>query len=263
MNQLKYTNSVYHTVPEKISLFARTFPELSLYGRFINIVIKASAKAKHHKYKDDDWCASSMGCLSALEKVGVNVEISGIHHMEQLDGPCVIIGNHMSLLEAIVLPTIVQPIRKVTYIVKQSLLDYPVFGHVMRSRDPIAVSRTSPRQDLTAVIDGGIKRLERGVSIIAFPQTSRMHGFDPSQFSTIGVKLAQKANVPILPLALKTDAWGNGKYLKDFGKIDPAKRVYFAFDKPIRVKGRGAEEHKAIIKFITKKLSEWKADSLG
>ena len=260
MEKLNYKNYVYRTEPEKISLFARVFPEISLYSRFLNIVFKASAKAKHAKFKDADWCISSLGCLRALEKVGMQVEISGVTHIEQLDGPCVIIGNHMSLLETIVLPIVIRPVRKVTYIVKQSLLDYPVFGHILRSRDPIAVTRTNPRKDLKAVIDGGIARLEHGVSIIVFPQTSRMPVFDPSQFSTLGVKLAQKAGVPIVPLALKTDAWGNGKYFKDFGKVDPAKRVCFAFDAPIFVQERGVAEHKAIIKFITNKLAGWNVD---
>ena len=190
----------------------------------------------------------------------MHVDISGINHIEQLNEPCVIIGNHMSLLETIVLPVMIRPIRKVTYIVKQGLLHYPVFGHVMRSRNPIAVTRTNPRNDLKAVVDGGMERLKRGISIIVFPQTTRMPVFDQSQFSTIGVKLAQKADVPIVPLALKTDAWGNGKYLKDFGKIDPDKHVHFAFDAPIRVKGRGAAAHMAIIEFITQKLAEWSAD---
>ena len=62
--------------------------------------------------------------------------------------------------------------------------------------------------------------------------------FDPEQFNTIGVKLAQKAKVPIIPLALKTNAWGNGKVLKDFGCIDTSKTVHFAFGEPIEVQAK-------------------------
>jgi 1-acyl-sn-glycerol-3-phosphate acyltransferase len=127
----------------------------------------------------------------------------------------------------------------------------------MRSRDPIAVTRTNPRHDLKAVLEGGVDRLKQGISIIVFPQTTRTHSFDPTQFNTIGVKLAQRANVPVVPLALLSDAWGNGKYFKDFGKIDPSKKVYFAFGKPMWVQGRGTNEHQAIIQFISRKLQEW------
>ena len=258
MRQLQYTNNVYRTGLKTISLFARTFPELAFYSRFLAIIFRASAKAKRDRYDDPEWCQSSFETLRSLESVGVCVEITGINYVEQLETPGVVIANHMSMLETVILPIVVVPVRKMTFIVKQSLLDYPVFKHIMRSRDPIAVSRTNPRKDLKTVLEGGMDRLKRGISIIVFPQTTRTHSFDPTQFNTIGVKLAQRANVPIIPLALQTDAWGNGKYIKDFGKIDPLKNVYFAFGEPMWVQGRGTNEHQAIIHFISSKLQEWK-----
>jgi 1-acyl-sn-glycerol-3-phosphate acyltransferase len=164
----------------------------------------------------------------------------------------------MSMLETTVLPVVIQPIRPVTFVVKQSLLDYPVFRHIMRARDPIAVTQTNPRHDFNAVMQGGLERLQRGISIIVFPQGMRTHSFDPSQFNTIGIKLALRAKVPVVPLALVTDAWRNGKLITDLGRIDPAKRVRFAFGEPISVAGRGTDEHQAIIRFIEEKLREWK-----
>lgn len=257
MKQLTYTNTVYRTVTKTVSLFARTFLGLTFYSQFLAIVLRASAKAKRGQYDDADWCQSSFNILRSLESVGVCIEITGIKNVEQLDTPCIVIANHMSVLETVILPIVIQPIRKMTFIVKQSLLDYPVFRHIMRSRDPIAVSRTNPRHDLKVVLEGGMDRLKRGISIIVFPQTTRTHSFDPTQFNTIGVKLAQKTNVPIIPLALLTDAWGNGKYLKDFGKIDSSKNVNFAFGEPMWVQGRGTNEHQEIIHFISRKLQEW------
>ena len=258
MCRLSYTDAVYRTPPGKVSLWARAFPRLSVHSRFISIVYSASARSKRDQYSDTDWCKSSLACLRALECVGVCVEITGIEHMEQLDTPCVVIGNHMSVLETVVLPVIIRPTRKITFIVKQSLLTYPIFRHVLRACDPIAVSRTNPREDLKAVLEGGTVRLQKGISIVVFPQTTRTTSFDPTQFSTLGVKLARRADAPIVPLALRTDAWGNGKYLKDFGSIDPSKPVHFAFGEPMRVHGRGAEEHEAIRQFIEGKLREWR-----
>jgi 1-acyl-sn-glycerol-3-phosphate acyltransferase len=229
-----------------------------VYGRFLAIVYRASAKARRHRYTNEEWCQSGLKTAQALEHVGVSIEITGIEHIERLDTPCVVIANHMSVLETAVLPAIIQPLRDVTYVVKQSLLEYPVWKHIMRSRDPVAVTRTDPRGDLKAVLEGGAERLERGVSIIVFPQTTRTHVFDPDQFSSIGIKLARKAGVPVVPLALVTDAWGNGKLLKDFGSIDASKPVRFAFGEPIRIEGRGKEEHEAVIEFIAGKLAAWR-----
>jgi 1-acyl-sn-glycerol-3-phosphate acyltransferase len=260
MRHLEFKNSVYRTKPEKISLFSKLFPSLTFYSKFLAVVFKSSRLAKKGRFNDEAWVEASYQVLRALEKRGATFEITGIEHLENLNSPCVIIGNHMSMMETIIMASIVQPILTVTFIVKQSLLDYPVFKHIMRSRDPIAVTRTNPRQDLVAVLEGGIERLKKGISIIVFPQTTRTVIFDPSKFSTIGVKLAHRANVPIIPLALKTDAWGNGKRLKDFGKIDPSKKVRFAFGAPISITGKGNEAHEAVKDFIVSKLKEWKSE---
>ena len=184
-------------------------------------------------------------------------EITGTDHFSRLEGPCVFIGNHMSTLDAFVLPTIIQPLKPVTFVVKQSLVEYPIFGHLMRSRDPIVVGRTNPREDLKAVLEGGAERLQSGISIVVFPQTTRTALFDPAAFNSIGIKLAKRAQVPVVPLALKTDAWANGARLKDFGRIDPAKTVHFAFGEPLRVQGSGAAEHQQVVEFIRGHLVSW------
>jgi len=196
-----------------------------------------------------------------LEKVGVEFEITGVEHLEHIDRACLVVGNHMGTLETMVLPGIIQPIRNVTFVVKQALVTYPIFKHVMLSRNPIAVSQKDPRGDFKLMMIGGQERLANGISLVVFPQGQRSLNFEPSQFNSIGVKLASRADVPIVPLALQTDAWGLGPIISDFGKIDPSKKVRFAFGPPIRVQGRGTEENEAIIQFIVEKLQQWNSEA--
>jgi 1-acyl-sn-glycerol-3-phosphate acyltransferase len=165
----------------------------------------------------------------------------------------------MSTLETFVLPAIIASLKPVTFVVKEALVDTPIFKYVMRSRDPITVGRANPREDLKAVLEGGTERLNAGISIIIFPQTTRFLDFDPRKFNTIGMKLARRANVPVVPVALKTDAWGNGKILKDFGKMDPSKKVHFSFGEPLVIKDRGTEEQEKVLEFIGSRLKEWGA----
>jgi len=85
-----------------------------------------------------------------------------------------------------------------------------------------------------------------------------MREFIPERFNTIGIKLAKKASVPVIPFALKTDFWGTGKIFKDFGQIGKfSKKIFFEFLKPIVISGNGKEEHEIIINFIQGKLKEW------
>jgi 1-acyl-sn-glycerol-3-phosphate acyltransferase len=257
MSGLPVVNGSYTTEEEQRSALARIAPGLAFYPRIFSIIFWAGARAKRGRYDDEAWQASSLTTVRALERAGVRFDISGLEHVAAVDGPCVFIGNHMSTLETFVLPVILLPFKQITFVVKQSLMDYPVFGHVMRSRDPIAVGRTNPREDLKAVLEGGAERLGKGISLVIFPQTTRVPEFDPKEFNTIGVKLAKRADVSVIPFALKTDAWGNGLHVKDFGRIDPSRTVHFAFGTPIRVTQQGAAEHQEIIRFIVSKLKVW------
>jgi 1-acyl-sn-glycerol-3-phosphate acyltransferase len=257
VSDLPFVNGSYRTDANRRSALGRISPGLVFYSRIFLIIYRASAKAKRGRYDDGAWQHSSLTTARALEAAGVRFDITGLDHVAATEGPCVFIGNHMSTLETFLLPAILLPFKRITFVVKQSLMDYPVFGHVMRSRDPIAVGRTNPREDLKAVLEGGAERLRKGVSVVIFPQTTRLPRFDPKDFNTIGVKLAKRAEAPVLPLALKTDAWGNGRLVKDFGKIDPSKTVYFAFGTPLRIRDRGNEEHDAITRFVMDKLKVW------
>lgn len=252
-----YADDVYRTRPRHLSWIASTFPSLSFYRKFFWYVYQSSVLARRGGYDGPAWSQSSRRVLEVLESVGVIVEISGVQHIRDLTTPCVFVGNHMSTLETIILPSIIQPVRPVTFVVKKSLLEYPVFRHVVGSRDPIAVSREDPRADLKSVMQGGMERLEKGISIVVFPQTTRAATFDASQFNTIGVKLALRAGVPVIPIALVTDAWGNGKRIKDFGRIDTTKAVRIAFGEPIVMQDRGSKQHQQIIDFIEGKLKAW------
>jgi 1-acyl-sn-glycerol-3-phosphate acyltransferase len=257
MSGLPLVQGAYRTSQDQRSVLGQISPGLAFYSHVFPIIFHAGVKAKRGRYDDAEWQQSSLTTVRALEAAGVRFDVSGLEHVAAVEGPCVFIGNHMSTLETFVLPVILLPFKKVTFVVKQSLMDYPVFGHVMRSRDPIAVGRTNAREDLKAVLEGGAARLGKGISLVIFPQTTRVPEFNPKEFNTIGIKLAKRADVPVIPFALKTDAWGNGKLVKDFGRIDPSRTAHFAFAAPLRVQNRGTEEHEEIVKFITSRLTAW------
>lgn len=257
MQRLSYSNYHYHTPEDASSFWGRLFPSFSFYTSFLAQIYFSSRKAKRGVYDDEAWWLSSFKVLQALERTGLQVSISGIEHLQALKTPCVIVGNHMSMMDTVVVPAIVIQEIPMTFIIKESLLDYPVFKHVMRSRNPIALGRKNPREDMKKVFSEGQKRLEQGISVTVFPQTTRGTDFKPKQFNTIGVKLALKAGVPVLPLALKTDAWTNGNLIKDLGRIHPDVSTHFAFDAPITVQGKGKEAHQQIIDFISGKLKSW------
>jgi 1-acyl-sn-glycerol-3-phosphate acyltransferase len=252
------SESAYQTTGPLVSWLGRCFPTTVFYSKILGIVYCASKLAKKGRYDDQCWTESSLSSIRALESVGGRFNVQGLDVIRRLRSACVFIGNHMSILETFALPCLIQPIRDVTFVVKESLISYPLFGHVMRNRNPVVVNRENPREDLKTVLEEGRKRLEANISVVIFPQTTRSVEFDPGKFNSLGVKLAKRGNVPVVPFALKTDAWGLGKRIKDFGPVRPEKTVRFRFGEPMTVQGSGKEEHNAIVEFIQSNLAAWK-----
>ena len=256
LNYLSTQNN-YRSNNPHVSWLARLAPTPIFYAKIVRIVWTANRAARKGLYDSKAWVQSSINSTKGMESVGVHFEIQNTDSYRKLEKACVFVGNHMSILETFVLPCLIQPHRQVTFVVKESLISYPFFGPVLRARDPIVVGRDNPRQDLKTVLEEGHKRLSRNVSVIIFPQTTRSTEFDTKKFNSLGVKLAKRAGVPVIPVALKTDAWGLGRKLKDFGKISPTKPVKICFGDPLQIIGSGKAEHNTIIEFITGKLDAW------
>jgi 1-acyl-sn-glycerol-3-phosphate acyltransferase len=257
MVPLSQADGNYVTPPTVPNLIARFFPSLYFYSQFIYNVYTFGMAARRGNYGELGWYQSSLNVLRALEKAGANIQITGLNVLSQIQGPCVIVANHMSTLETIILPGIVQPLKDCTFVVKRAIVEYPIFKHMMLSRDPIVVDRVNPREDLMRVLQEGSAHLKNGRSIIVFPQTTRTVTFDPAHFNTIGIKLAREAGVPIVPVAVRTDAWGIGKWIKEFGKVDVSLPVRIAFGQPLTIEGRGSTTHQAVIRYISDHLESW------
>lgn len=204
------------------------------------------------------WGERSFAIIRVLEGCGATIKIEGVENLRKIDGPVVYVANHMSMAETFILPAALLPFGMFTWVIKESLLRYPVFGTIMRVLRPIAVTRKDPREDLKTVMTQGMEIIgERKHSLLIFPQATREPTFRPAIFNTLGVKLARKAGVQVVPIALKTDFQGVGRVIRDFGPIDRSKTLHFRLGDPMDVEGTGKAQHEAAIDFIASALQEW------
>jgi 1-acyl-sn-glycerol-3-phosphate acyltransferase len=256
----KYSVSDTYCTPDNAGVYT-TFPTLYFYLKLVGIFAAANDEAVKGMLNDSAWIRASAQIFRSWEKAGGKICIDGLDNLKKNDGPVVFVGNHMSSHETLMLACVIHPVKRVLYIMKKSLLNFPLFGEVTKARDPIVVGRENPREDLQIVLNEGKKRLEKGKSIIIFPQKTRTKFFNEKEFNSLGVKLAQRNKVPIIPIAVLTDAWENGKLIKDFGKLHMDRVVRYSFGQPIEVKNP-AEAHQQSIEFIKSKLIEWGREDL-
>ena len=198
-----------------------------------------------------------MDILQLIEDCGGKFHIEGLNHITETKEPVVFISNHMSMLESMVFPGLIASRREVTFVVKKRLTTHKLFGATMRARKPIAVDRKDPISDFKAVMAQGTENLENGTSVVIFPQSQRMVDFDEKMFNTLGIKLAKKANVSVIPVAIKTDFWTNGTIFKDISRLDRSKSIHIKFGKPFKIEGPGKKEHQQVIEFIKGNLEKW------
>ncbi len=256
--QTTFADDNYSSPALHPGFLSKNFPSLMLYSR---IYVKTGAwilsKTNRGAFDDAAKCYASSMVADACERTGISLNIMGMDVLKNIGGPCVFVSNHMSTLETFLLPCILWPHLPITFVVKTDLVHMPLFGACMRAYDPVTVERTNPREDLATILHDGCERLGRGISVIVFPQSTRSLHFDPHKFNSIGVKLARKANVPVVPVAVKTDAWGQGEKFKEFGPIRPEKDVMIRFFPPIDIQGSGKEEQEDIMNVLGSHVAYW------
>ena len=228
--------------------------------RVIGIVISGCRYARRGDFDRGTFANHGLATLRLAEDCGGRAVISGMDLPWRVPGPKVFVANHMSALDTMLFPALLLAKSDVTIVIKASLLDYPFFGTVLRAVDPIPVLRASPRDDLKQVLTAGTDALKGNRSVMLFPQSTRTVTFDRRQFNTMGAKLAARAGVPLVPIALKTDFHGIGRLRRDAGPVRRDKPIMVGIGAPIQVEGKGREAHQECVDFIATHLKEWGAD---
>lgn len=233
------------------------FPTLRYYQGIAGVVLASGWIARNNKFSNQDFFNRSYHTLRLIEKIGGSVEITGLEHLANLKTGAVIVANHMSLLETFLLPCAIIPFTPLCIVLKQQLTEYPGFGKTMKAMNHIAVSRDNPRADFRTVMEKGAEFIKAGISVLIFPQSTRNTVFIPSEFNTLGEKLAAKAGCPVIPIAVKTDLHGTGAAIKEFARIDASKPVKIVVGPPLDPAAEGRAIHDKIIRFIGDNLRSW------
>jgi 1-acyl-sn-glycerol-3-phosphate acyltransferase len=255
--RLKHAYQTDPTAPRWIGDRLFGWSDLWFKARIVATVHHASQMAKRGAYDRPTWAEHAHRTVDVIEGCGGRLSISGLEHIAAIQGPMVIASNHMSLIETFVVPGILLQFCDVTVVLKESLMRYPLFGVILRAINPISVTRRDPREDLVKVLTEGERCLKNGRSVLLFPQATRTPGFTPSLFNSLGAKLARRANVPLVPLAIRTDFMGTGKLIRDLGPVQRSKPLRFQFGPAVPVTGNGRDAHQSVVNFITQRMVEW------
>lgn len=260
LEQFKETGE-YRTPPERLGRKRKNgFWTSFNYNRraLFKSMFMGSWYAYRKKFDDYHWQQCGTLLLWETERMGTEVILEGFSNLKD-KGPMVLVSNHMGMYETFAFPPLVLPFTNCALVLKESLLKIPFLGHTFSTRKLIPVTRKDARADLKKVLEMGEKYLrEENASVLLYPQGTRQPFFDCNKFGTLGIKLAQNSNVPIVPVAIQTSFLGIGKWTKDFGPVNTDIPVRFACGEPMMVNRANAREVQAkCIDFIASKLESW------
>ena len=171
---------------------------------------------------------------------GIHFRITGTEHIPTT--PFVLLSNHQSPWETLFLYYYFVPICA---ILKRELLWIPFFGWALTVLRPIAIDRGKGRSARNNLLTEGPKRLQWGLSVLVFPEGTRIEVGQEKKYLTGGAELAIKANSVVLPVAHNAGyCWPAHKFAKRPGMID------VVIGKPIPTAGREARE-------LTEEVQAW------
>ncbi len=126
-------------------------------------------------------------------------ELAGL----QEEGPLIIIANHPSLLDAVML---LSCSPKGSCVLKASLLHNPLYG--VGARMARYVSNEDPRR----MIEGACRELQHGAHFILFPEGGRSRELPISSLSSACILLSKQSRVPIQTVILEFSTPYLGKH---------------------------------------------------
>jgi len=223
-----------------------------------NVFPRCGIAEMRGKLTTDLWAHICWDTAQKIEAYGGTLACEGWNNRQTQSGPVVYLSNHMSTLETVLLPPIVLAYGPFNVVVKASLSHLPFLGKTAARLGLIPLTRTSPREDLMRMFTIGADCIKQGHSILIFPQGSREKVFSSKMFSSIGAKLAEKAGVPIVPIAVQTDIEPTrpGSLFKDFGPVDPSRPVRIRCGAPIPVTNAREMLH-ATFEWMATQLRGW------
>lgn len=147
---------------------------------------------------------------------GIKYKVEGVEILPKDGKPYLALANHQSFWENFFMQLI---IPKHSWVIKRELETIPVFGWVIRTVQPIAVDRNNSRS-VAQILREGAKKIEAGLSLVMFPEATRVKVDQSIKFKPSAAKLAINTNSPIVLIAHNAGlVWPKGFWFKRTGTI--------------------------------------------
>ena len=182
-----------------------------------------------------------------MKIAGIRVETDGLDNIPE--EACLYVGNHCSYFDIVTTGAVIP--SGAGYVAKDSLKKIPGLSQWMLLFQCLFLNRRDIKEGMKTILTGA-EYLKQGYSMFIFPEGTRHPEGSLGEFKGGSLKMAQKANAPIVPVAI---SGSSAIYEVNKGlRIKPG-TVKISFGTPFRISDLSREEKKLAPEY-TKKLIE-------
>lgn len=184
---------------------------------------------------------------SLVNLTGSKVNIIGRENLDY-EGPVVFVSNHQGNFD---IPLLIAGISKPKgFIAKYELKKMPIINKWMEVMHCVFIKRNHPREALKA-INEGIRIVKKGHSLVIFPEGTRSKGMKMGEFKPGSLRLATKAQVPIVPVTIK----GSFKIMEANGWLMSPAEVDIHIEKPMLPSEYNEYDAKNLTNIVKEKIA--------
>lgn len=142
-----------------------------------------------------------------------------VHGLENVPAsPVIVLCKHQSTFETLALQLLFVP---QAWVLKRELLWIPIYGWGLAALRPIAIRRASAVRSFRHIVREGSKRLAHGVSVVIYPEGTRVAPDQRGRYLPGGAMLAEKSGYPIVPVAHNAGRfWPRRAFVKRPGTVE-------------------------------------------
>lgn len=145
----------------------------------------------------------------------MDFEIKGKENIPE--GSIIVLSKHQSTWETYAFQVIFQ---QHTWVLKKSLLKVPFFGWGLSLLKPVAIDRSARKKAMEQLSEQGSQRLDDGISIVIFPEGTRIAPGEKGRYKLGGARLAEISKRLVVPVAHNAgEFWPKHSMFKKRGKI--------------------------------------------
>jgi len=189
-----------------------------------------------------------MGSLMRI--AGCRVEVSGLEHIPK-DRAVVFTPNHQGDYDIPIMLTVLD--RPYPFVAKIEADKIPLVRSWMRLFDCVFLDRKNTRQALNALREAG-ELLQRGESVIVFPEGTRSRGDGIGEFKPGAFRMAIKTGAPIVPVVID----GSYRIMEANHNLMKPGVVRVTFLPPVETVGLDRAAQKALPDEIRRRIGEAK-----